>query len=894
MRPIQVPMALRAEVKFPIGPFEVPFRTALILIAVLPLAFVAFTLPFSLLTQTLVAVGVLGAASALSRPNREGVWVGTWVFYRLVEPVLPRLVRDGRPVTATIRRVGAHLELGACDGTPLRLPGPLAEWSDLPRALEVQDGLVRLGPGGGWLAILQLAGPRVAPLTDGYSEWGTSVVEWVNTVGAPAQVLVEATHHDRVESQQAYERGAHRGRSRLLDLERAIATEVAERSLAVRHFVVLTPRGTGADGIPPANRVGRVLQTVHASRSEAEHLRDLAFRQADTLRVGVRIPSRAELRRLLDRNPTGCAEAVFFEGRVLLGDRHRCLGTVVELPTRVTPGCVMSAVIRAGVRGSLSFHLHPVQPAEARKELKQQRSLYSAMFKRTRSADVEMLYHHVTALDQMLLSRQATAVRVALTFSVEGDTAEEAELAFERLQAALLDEDMALQRVTAPLCLLAASAAPGGRPLNRSLFLTTSEVAACLLAGQGSAFGDPTRPLVGVDAATTAACWYSVFDRSNFSALILGSSGAGKSVAAKTLLMRHHAQGADVLVVDPESEYRTVVSALGGRYVELGEQSLNAFAVPYDLPAEAAAGTVTRMLSVLGGEERDYRNNRPVRSLAAQDMAWLFGEVVDFFNRWRDRRGAAEPVLSDFCRHLEGPALRRASQLNVEGRVKRCADIAERLRAYTQGEKGMVFDRPSTVSLTGHAVGVGLYHLAGQLRADLTPALAFVLAALLGELQKMDRRRVILVDEAHRVLSDPDAGEVLADVVRTSRKRGAGVWMASQSIRDFLPNGRDGRPSPGEVLATVAATKLILGVEHGLEAGMQDAFGLTDAELAAITSQRRPGRGVLIAEQERAVIDVLPGDHLLPIVSTSAVHEAACQVAAHQEKPDATVPARVR
>jgi hypothetical protein len=56
---------------------------------------------------------------------------------------------------------------------------------------------------------------------------------------------------------------------------------------------------------------------------------------------------------------------------------------------------------------------------------------------------------------------------------------------------------------------------------------------------------------------------------------------------------------------------------------------------------------------------------------------------------------------------------------------------------------------------------------------------------------------------------------------------------------------------------------------------MQEAFGLTDAELAAITTQRRSGRGVLIAERERAIIDVLPGDHLLPIVSTSSVLQRA-------------------
>lgn len=875
MRPIQVPMALRAELKLPIGPIEVPFRTALMLIGSLPLVLLVFTLPLSLPAEALVAFGILGAASVISRPNREGVWVGTWAFYRLLEPLSPQLVRDGQPRSAAVRRLGDHLRLPAADRAPLSLPRALAHLSDLPRLRDLEDGLMRLGPDGGWHAVLVLDGPRDAPMTQGYERWCQAVVDWVNTVGVPAQVYTEVTHYERLDAQQAFERSLRRRRTNLIDYERQLAGQVAEQSLAVRQFVVLSPHRAGSNGIPTANRLTTVMSTVAASRAESTRLRDLAVRQGEALGVGARAAAARELQALLGSTVLGCQDAIFHGGEVVVDGRHSCVGTVVELPTRVLPGAVMSAVIRARIRGSVSFHVLPVQPADARRELKRQESLYRAMFQRSKSADVEMLYHHARQLDEMLLSRQTTAMRVALMFTVAGDTSGAAALSFERLQAALLDEEMALERVTTPIALIAASAAPGGRPLNRSLFLTTGDVAAYLLAGQGSAFGDPTRPLVGIDAATTATCWYSVFDRTNFSALILGSSGAGKSVAAKTLLMRHHGQGADILVVDPESEYQQVVTALGGRYIELGDQSLNAFAVPLDVPPEVAAGAVTRMLSVMGGEEREYQNHRAVRSLAGQDMAWLFGEVVTFFHDWRDRRGGAEPVLSDFCRHLEGPALRSVAQLNVEGRVKRCADIAERLRAYTQGDKGRVFDRPSSVSLTGHAVGVGLYHLANQLHADLTPALAFVLAALLGELRKMDRRRVILVDEAHRVLADPDAGEVLADVVRTSRKRGAGVWMASQSIRDFLPQGQSGRPSPGEVLATVAATKLILGVEHGLEGAMREAFGLSDAELAAITTQRRSGRGVLIAERERAIIDVLPGDHLLPIVSTSGVLQRA-------------------
>ncbi|MBO0746426.1 MAG: DUF87 domain-containing protein, partial [Candidatus Dormibacteraeota bacterium] len=602
MRPIQVPMALRAELKLPIGPFEVPFRTALMLIGSLPLVLVVFTLPLSLTTQALIATGILGTASVVSRPDREGVWVGTWALSRALEPLFPQLLRDGRPRSAAVHRVGHHLRLPVSDRSPLSLPRALAHWSDLPRVRDVDEGLMRLGPDGGWHAVLRLDGPRDAPITKGYEAWCQGVVDWINTVGAPAQLYTEVTHYERLDAQHAFERSLRRERTNLIDYERQLAGQVAERSLAVRQFVVLSPHRTGPNGIPTANRLTSVLSTVAASRAEAVRLRDLAVRQGDALGVGVRVASARETRMLLARTPLGCEDAIFHGGEVVVDGRHSRVGTVVELPTRLLPGAVMSAVIRARIRGSVSFHLLPVQPSDARRELKRQESLYRAMFQRSKSADVGLLYHHARKLDEMLLSRQTTAMRVALTCTVDGETSEAAELAFERLHAALLDEEMTLQRLTTPTALVAASGSPGGRPLNRSLFLTTGDVAAYLLAGQGSAFGDPTRPLVGIDAATTATCWYSVFDRTNFSALILGSSGAGKSVAAKTLLMRHYEQGADILIVDPESEYQPVVAALGGRYVELGDQSLNAFAVPPDVPPEVAAGTVTRVLSVMVGE----------------------------------------------------------------------------------------------------------------------------------------------------------------------------------------------------------------------------------------------------------------------------------------------------
>ncbi len=340
-------------------------------------------------------------------------------------------------------------------------------------------------------------------------------------------------------------------------------------------------------------------------------------------------------------------------------------------------------------------------------------------------------------------------------------------------------------------------------------------------------------------------------------------------------------------VIDPESEYRQVIEALGGTYAELGEDSLNAFAIDPSIPADEAAEWVVPILSIMGGEEQGYENNRPARHLSAADKAWLHQEVAQFFTDWRRAHAVSgePPILQDFIAYLETVAMARLAKLNVPGRARRCADISERLRGYTQGRKGAIFNRHDTVSLGGHAVGIGLYGLANQFRADLTPALAFVLSSVLADLARVRGKRIIMVDEAHKILIDPDAGDVLAQVVRTARKRGGGVWMASQSVRDFIGADRRGQsPSPGEVLATVASTKLILGVEEAVATGLQRTFDLTDRELLAVTRERVCGRGVLISDNERAIVDVVPGDHLMPLVHTTTVEEAPAALDALPER----------
>jgi type IV secretory pathway VirB4 component len=194
--------------------------------------------------------------------------------------------------------------------------------------------------------------------------------------------------------------------------------------------------------------------------------------------------------------------------------------------------------------------------------------------------------------------------------------------------------------------------------------------------------------------------------------------------------------------------------------------------------------------------------------------------------------------------------------------------ISARLRRFTQGRRAAVFDRQSTFAVENRPIAIGLKSFAMTYGADLTPALAVLLTAILDALERGAGRMIVVVDEAHRITSDPDAGEVLGQLVRQARKHGAGVWMVSQRVEDFV------RTDLGRTLVATSSSKLVLGTEEAVVDDVRDVFRLRDEEVGAICPSS-PGRGVLLAGAERAVVSVVPGRAIMALADTRAGHVPA-------------------
>jgi Helicase HerA, central domain len=857
---IRVPLAVDAQVRVPFGPILLPLRALALMVASAPVALVCLGIgALSVSSRVGLAVSVLMLGFTLAAPTRDGIWIGTWYLYRLARRFVPTAVLDGHGWRARVHFVGDGLEVSRVRAeiappSPLRA---LRHLTSLPTVESADAGIIRLNPGGA-RAVLMVEGPSGAPGGDQHAQWCSVLVRWLLSLECPAQLVSMVSNFDSRRAQTAFdERTKGYPPTRLVELERDLAGLVAEQSLGLRHFVVLSPGLAPADGIPWLSRATRLPRAVEATDGDAARVLQSALRAAPGVGIAATVPDRDDLADLLVDTIVGTMTAAASTGGVVrISDQFQIVLTATRLPATVAPGAVVDALIRSRVRGIASMHILPVEARVARKALDRRAAMQRYTAREGNDAiDNQVALADTTAALAAIAQRQLVPCRIALSFAVQDSVLATAASAAERLDGLLRGQGFEVTQVTSPGFLAAMSVAPGGAPLGRSLQLTSDTVASCLVPSLGTPFADQHHPLVGISQLTGSPVYLSIWSRPNHNAVVLGSSGSGKSVAAKTLLVRHLMEGASAVVIDPDSEYRRVMNAVGGLHFELGTDALNPLAPGIDVAPDIAAGLVLPVLSVMAGDEKGIKDGRPIRRLPDEDQGWIHGEIAAFYHAWAHRPGGHEPLMHDLVEYIGTQSVTRA----LTHREKdRCRIITARLRRFTQGDRARIFDRPSTFRVGERPVSVGLREFALTYAADLTPALAVVLTAVLAALGRDHGRLIVVVDEAHRVTIDPDAGEVLGQLVRQARKHGAGVWMCSQQVQDFVETDL------GRTLVATAATKIILGVEEAALSDVRDVFGLRDEEVVAINPAVQ-GRAVVLSGAERTVVAIVPGPALLAL-----------------------------
>ncbi len=392
---------------------------------------------------------------------------------------------------------------------------------------------------------------------------------------------------------------------------------------------------------------------------------------------------------------------------------------------------------------------------------------------------------------------------------------------------------------------------------------TTALAAAFPFASAELTATGPDGVLYGRNLRSHGLVVWDRFALENHNAVILAKSGAGKSYLAKLEALRSLYRGIDLLIVDPDGEYRRMTDAAGGAYLALGAAGVRLN--PLDLADEPDAftrralflHTLVEMLAgqALPGEERAALDRTVV---ASYQQAGITSDP-------RTHRRPA-PLLRDLVAALHGDKDAAAQRL------------AARLAPYTTGSWRGLFDGPTTTRPEGHLVVFGLRDLPEELTAVGTMLALDAIWRQVADPWRR-RRRLVLVDEAWRLMRDPAGARFLRRLAKSARKHWCGLTVVTQDVGDLLDS------ELGKAVVANAATQILLGQAPQAILALADAFRLSEGERAFLLGART-GEGILAAGAERVAFQPVasPTEHRL--VTTSPEFLAALEAEERNARVD--------
>lgn len=373
-----------------------------------------------------------------------------------------------------------------------------------------------------------------------------------------------------------------------------------------------------------------------------------------------------------------------------------------------------------------------------------------------------------------------------------------------------------------------------------------------------------------------------LFDRfsglENANQVVFAKSGAGKSFAVKLEALRSLMLGTEIIIIDPEDEYRQLCEAVGGSYLHVSLNSdtrINPFDLPRVVDQEEADNALRANIITLHGLLRLMMGGGMVQAgqsggaapgvaygaLTPAEDADLDVAIINTYAKagiTNDplTHGATPPTMNDLYQTL--------SEMSGNGPA-----LAQRLRKYTTGTFSGIFSQQSNVDINNKFLVFNIRDLEDELR----PVGMYIILNYIWNKVKSDiRKRILVVDEAWQLMRFEDSANFMFSVAKRARKYYLGLTTISQDVEDFL-SSRMGR-------AVVANSSLQLLLKQAPSAVdlVADTFKLTEEEKRRLT-QFPVGEGLFFAGLNHVVIRILASQTEAGLISSTPVAQQAAEEA---------------
>ncbi len=344
--------------------------------------------------------------------------------------------------------------------------------------------------------------------------------------------------------------------------------------------------------------------------------------------------------------------------------------------------------------------------------------------------------------------------------------------------------------------------------------------------------------LYGINLHNSSLVLFDRFKMENANQVVFAKSGAGKSYAVKLEILRLLMLGSEAIIIDPESEYKTMAEAVGGTYINVSlnsGQKIN----PFDLPRARKDSDET-------GEMIIRAAVTSVHGLLSLMAGGLNAEEDNLLDKALYETYALKDITTDAATHTNPPPI-LGDLITVLSNMSGTQSLVNRLAKYSEGSFASLFNSPTNIDMGNKVTVFSIRDMEDELRPiGMYLVLNYIWARVKSEL----KQRLLVIDEAWWMMRYEDSAKFLNAIVKRARKYYLGVTVISQDVEDFLESNY------GKSVVNNSSTQLLLGQSTTAIDKIADVFKLTDGEKFFLT-EAEVGQGLFFAGNNRAAIQIV-------------------------------------
>ncbi len=514
-----------------------------------------------------------------------------------------------------------------------------------------------------------------------------------------------------------------------------------------------------------------------------------------------------------------------------VGEKVRRFYYLADIPAYLSP-YVFFRLLTSSLPFTLSVFVQPTPSGELLKKARQRLSVLEMQQNdrlkagKLRDQQIDKNIEEVMSFIDELVHEAEKGIVYSLYLQLEADSEKKLAALHKQLQNVTSAMDITFNQYTFGHKRAFKNFLPFNQDHVKENRILQSTAASYLMPFVSKQLNDHNGIFMGVNAYNNSLVFIDPFTSRNNNINIFGVSGSGKSVTAKTLMNRLYMRGVQIIVIDPEGEYIDLARSLGGEVIQFSrENGINPFYIN--------SSNENDILDHISTLKTFFKFFIPEHHY---DGALLDEKLIKLYD-------SSSPSFENLLELLgDSPMTRDLSVLS-------------------DGSLRGVFNSTRRLELNNDIIVLDLHDLKKDEKRD--PAIYLLTSLIWNLVNKANgKKRMLFIDEAHKLLVDPEVAVFYRELVKQARKRNVGVVSITQDVEDFLHN------EYGKAIITNSETKILLKQSYATLDQIGTIYPMTDEEKQQL-GHLEIGEVVLFREGEHIRLNILVLQHEQNLVFTS-------------------------